>query len=221
MKKALTLYGTSVGKKAVVAVSGLILFGFVIVHMVGNLQVFAGPAALNAYARTLRGVPELLWVARLVLLVAVIGHIAASLALVRSSAAARPVAYRETRRLATSYAARTMKWSGPLLAAFVIFHLAHLTWPGLPVGGRAYDPRDVYGNVVSGFQVAWVTAIYLVAQMLLGLHLYHGAWSLFQSLGLSHPRYDAVRRWFPRGLAICVVAGNVAMPLAVVAGVVR
>jgi succinate dehydrogenase / fumarate reductase cytochrome b subunit len=220
MEKTLTLSSTTVGKKAIVAVSGIVLFGFVIVHMLGNLQVFAGPEALNGYARALRKVPELLWGARFVLLASVATHIWASLSLVARSSAARSVPYREKRNLATSYAARTMKWSGPLLLAFVAFHLLHLTSPGLDLG-RAHDPHDVYANVVAGFQVPWVTAVYVIAQLMLGLHLHHGAWSLFQSLGLSHPRYAGLRRWVPRGVAYGVVAGNVVMPLAVLAGLVR
>lgn len=220
IEKVLVLRDTSVGRKALVALSGVALFGFVILHMLGNLQVFAGSEALNGYARALRKVPELLWAARLGLIVAVVVHIWASLSLVARSNAARPVEYRKKRDLATGYAARTMRWSGPLILVFVAFHLAHLTWPGLDLGG-AHDPHDVYANVVAGFSVPWVTAIYVVAQIMLGLHLHHGAWSLFQSLGVSHPRYAHLRTWIPRGFALAVVAGNIAMPLAVLVGIVR
>jgi len=152
--------------------------------------------------------------------VSVVVHIVASLALVARSAAARPVDYRLKRSLATTYAARTMKWSGPLIAIFVVYHLVHLTWPGVAMNGYTHDPHDVYANVVNGFRVPWVVVIYVVAQALLGLHLYHGAWSLFQSLGLSHPRYARLRLWLPRTVALAVVAGNVAMPLAVLTGVI-
>lgn len=221
MERRLTLTRASIGKKALVAATGAVLFGFVIVHMMGNLQVFSGPAALNGYSRALHKVPELLWSARLVLIAAVLVHIVVSLSLVKQSAAARPVGYRVKRDLATSYAARTMKWSGPLIAVFVIYHLAHFTWPGVAMGGYEHAADDVYANVVNGFRVPWVVAIYVVAQVMLGLHLHHGAWSLFQSLGLSHPRYDAVRRWLPRGFAAAVVVGNIAMPVAVLAGLVR
>jgi succinate dehydrogenase / fumarate reductase cytochrome b subunit len=221
MEPRLTFYYASIGKKALVAITGAVLFGFVIVHMLGNLQVFSGPEALNGYSQALHKVPELLWTARAILLVSVVVHIVASLSLVKQSAAARPVAYRLKRSQATTYAALTMKWSGPLIAAFVVYHLAHFTWPGVAMAGYAHDPHDVYANVVNGFRVPWVTALYLVAQTLLGLHLYHGAWSLFQSLGLNHPRYDTLRRWVPRAFAAAVVAGNIAMPLAVLAGVVK
>jgi len=220
MERTLTLDDSSIGKKALVALTGLVLFGFVIAHMLGNLQVFAGPEALNAYARGLRKLPGILWPMRLVLLASLIVHITASLALVKSAAAARGVSYRQKQSSATSYAARTMKWSGPLLAAFILYHLAHLTWPGVPMGAYRHDPHDVYANVVNGFRVPWVVAVYLAAQGLLGLHLYHGAWSLFQTLGLHHPRYHRLRQVLPRAIALVVVAGNVAIPLAVLMGVI-
>jgi succinate dehydrogenase / fumarate reductase cytochrome b subunit len=221
MQRSLTLYDASIGKKAVVALTGAILFGFVIAHMLGNLQIFLGPEALNGYARSLRQMPAVLWLARLVLLGAVAAHIVASLQLVRAAHAARPVAYERKRNIATSYAARSMKLSGPLLGAFILYHLAHFTWPGVSMGSYPHDPNDVYANVVNGFRVPWVVAIYLVAQGLLGAHLYHGAWSLFQTLGLSHPRYDHLRQWVPRSVALLVVLGNVTMPLAIFLGFVR
>jgi succinate dehydrogenase / fumarate reductase cytochrome b subunit len=144
-----------------------------------------------------------------------------SLSLVKQSAHARAAGYRMQRSLVTTYAARTMKWTGPLLAAFIVYHLAHLTWPGAAMGAYAHDPHDVYANVVNGFRVPWVTALYLVAQALLGLHLYHGAWSLFQTLGLDHPRYRRLSRDMPVAIAMAVVIGNAAMPVAVLVGIVR
>lgn len=221
MQRSLTLYDANIGKKAVVALTGVVLFGFVIAHMLGNLQVFQGPEALNAYARALREVPALLWAARLVLLGAVAAHIVASLQLVRASQLARPVGYHLRKNVVTTYSARTMKYSGPLLGAFIVYHLAHLTIPGVAMGAYLHNPGDVYANLVNGFRVPWVVAIYLVAQILLGLHLYHGAWSLFQTLGLSHPRYDGWRQGLPRAVALLVVAGNLAIPLAVLAGVIK
>jgi succinate dehydrogenase / fumarate reductase cytochrome b subunit len=221
MQRSLTLYDATIGKKAVVARTGIVLFGFVIAHMLGNLQVFLGREALNAYARNLRQVPALLWLARLVLLGSVLAHIIASLQLVRAAQVARPIAYRQKKSIATSYAARTMKISGPLLGAFIVYHLAHLTVPGVSMGAYPHEPHDVYANLVNGFQVPWVTGIYVVAQCLLGAHLYHGGWSLFQTLGLSHPRYDQWRARLPRAVAMLVVAGNLSIPLAVLTGIVR
>jgi succinate dehydrogenase / fumarate reductase cytochrome b subunit len=220
MERTLTLGDTSIGKKVLVALTGIVLFGFVIAHMLGNLQVFLGPEALNTYAANLAKLGPLLWLARLVLLVSVIVHIALSISLALQASAARPVGYRQKQSQATSYAARTMKWSGPLIACFIVYHLAHFTFPGVAMGAYAHQPHDVYANVVNGFRVPWVTAIYVVAQVLLGLHLHHGSWSLFQTLGLNHPRYNGLRQTLPRLLALTVVAGNLAMPLAVLAGVI-
>ncbi len=219
--RTLTVYDTAIGKKAAVAVTGVVLFGFVIAHMLGNLQVFLGPKALNDYAESLHAVPTVLWAARLVLLGSVAVHITFTVQLVAISNAARPVGYRSKKSLASTYASRTMKLTGPLLLAFVLYHLAHFTWPGLAMGAYSHDPADVYGNVVRGFSVPWVCAIYLVAQILLGLHLYHGAWSLFQTLGLSHPKYDRVRDLAPKLVALGVVLGNLSIPLAVLSRVVR
>lgn len=220
MERTLTFHDASIGKKALVALTGLILFGFVIGHMLGNLQVFLGPAALNGYAESLRKLGPLLWAARLVLLASVVLHISLSMSLVAQADRARGVGYRLKQSLATTYAARTMKWTGPLLAAFILYHLAHFTWPGVAMGPYVHEPHDVYANFVNGFRVPWVVAIYLVAQVLLGLHLYHGAWSLFQTLGLNHPRYNRLREALPRAVAMTVVTGNCAMPLAVLTGII-
>jgi len=122
--------------------------------------------------------------------------------------------------VATNYAAITMKLSGPILLLFILFHLAHLTAPGLSLGA-AHSAVDVYGNVIAGFSVPWVVAIYVLAQGALGLHLYHGSWSMLQSVGMSHPRYDAKRKSVARAIAMAVVIGNISIPLSVLAGVVR
>lgn len=221
MERTLSLSDVSIGKKALVALTGLVLFGFVVAHMLGNLQLFLGPEAINSYARTLHSMPALLWAARLVLITSVAVHIFASLSLVKQSAAARGTRYRVSATSATTYAARTMRWSGPLLGAFILYHLAHFTLPGVAMGAYSHDAQDVYSNLVNGFRVPWVVAIYLVAQVLLGLHLHHGAWSLFQTLGLNHPRYNRLRNTLPRAIALGVVAGNLAMPLAVFLGIVK
>ena len=221
MQKALTLYDTTIGKKALMAVTGVALFGFVIAHMVGNLQVFLGPEQLNGYAKKLHDLGPLLWIARGVLLASVVAHVVVAVQLVSRSAAARPVGYRQKKNTATSYAARTMRVSGPLLALFIIFHLAHFTVPGVPRGNYEHNARDVYANVVQAFSIPWVSGVYIAAQLLLGFHLYHGAWSLFQSLGLSHPRYDDKKRMAAQTLAMVVMFGNIAMPVAVLAGVVK
>jgi len=137
------------------------------------------------------------------------------------SLAARPVAYRVKKNIATTYAAATMKYSGPALLLYILFHLAHFTAPGLSLGDHQFSPLDVYGNFVASFQLPWVTLLYVTANLLLGMHLFHGAYSLLQSLGLNHPRYNNRARLAARGFAILITAGNVIMPLSVLFGFIR
>ena len=219
-RKALTFFDTTIGKKAVLAVSGVILFGFVIVHMLGNLQVFLGPEVFNGYAETLKANPAVLWGARSVLLMAAVLHVITVVQLYTRSLAARPQGYRQRKNIATSYAAATMKYSGPALLLYIIFHLAHFTYPCVAMGDYEHSTTDVYANFVSAFTIPWVAAIYIVANLLLGMHLYHGGFSLLQSLGLNHPKYNAKVKGAARAFAFLVTAGNVAMPLAVLLGFV-
>jgi succinate dehydrogenase / fumarate reductase cytochrome b subunit len=222
MDKTLTLYESTIGKKAVLAVTGLVLFGFVIGHMLGNLQVFLGPEKLNHYAASLKGMPALLWAVRALLLVSVVAHAVVSMTLVTKTSGARSVGYRTKHELATNYSALTMKYGGPALALFIVFHLAHFTIPGVAMSSAySHSPTDVYANVVHAFQIPWVVAIYVVAQFFLGMHLYHGGWSLLQTLGVNHPRYNEQIRLVPRVIGVAVAAANIAMPLAVLAGLVR
>lgn len=228
--RVLTLTNTTIGKKMVMAASGAILFGFVIGHMLGNLQVFLGPEAINGYSHTLHTTPALLWGTRFVLLLAALAHIVTSFQLAAGNRAARPIAYQMRKDVATSYAARTMVWSGPILLLYIIYHLAHLTF-GVTKGlayahlnggiGDANGVPDVYFNVVHSFQIPWLTAIYVVAQCALCLHLYHGAWSMFQSLGLNHKRYNEALRSSAVAVAMAVCVGFVAVPVAVLLGYVR
>jgi len=211
-------YRSTLGKKFVMAVTGGILFAFVLLHMVGNLQVFLGREQLNSYARLLRVEPLLLWAARLVLLACVGVHIVAAVQLTLHDWSMRPVGYARRRYRSATYAARTMVWSGPIIAAFVIYHLLHFTFGTLH---PSFVADDVYHNVVAGFSVWYVSAFYVLAQLLLGLHLYHGMWSLFQTLGVSHASHDAMRRTFASAVAFLIVAGNCSIPVAVLAGLVR
>ncbi len=215
MTPAGRFFGSSIGKKVVMALTGLALFGFVVAHMLGNLQVFLGPAALNDYAEKLRTVPALLWAARIGLLVAAVLHVWAAVSLTRMNRAARPVGYREKEHRESTYASRTMRWSGVLLLLFTVYHLMHLTF------GNAHPDfvaGDVYHNFIVGFRQALVTVFYVVAMLALGLHMYHGVWSFLQTLGLSHPRYNHLRHAFATLVTVVVVAGNIAMPVAVLAG---
>jgi succinate dehydrogenase / fumarate reductase cytochrome b subunit len=210
-------YRTTLGKKLVMAVTGAFLFGFVLLHMLGNLQVFLGPEALNRYARFLRVEPALLWGARALLLAAVTVHIVAAVQLTLRNWEARPVGYHRQVYRATDYASRTMVWSGPIIAAFVVYHILHLS-----VGSVHPDfvPGDVYHNVIAGFRVPYVSAFYILAQVLLGVHLYHGLWSAFQSVGASRPSYGDFRRTFALAASLAIVVGNCSIPLAVLAGFV-
>jgi succinate dehydrogenase / fumarate reductase, cytochrome b subunit len=220
-QKSLTLGDTTIGKKALLAVSGVVLFGFVIVHMLGNLQVFLGAEVYNHYAESAKANALVLWGARSVLIAALITHIVLVLQLYTRSLAARPVAYRVKKNIATSYAGATMKYSGPALLLYILFHLAHFTFPGLSLGDHQFSPIDVYGNFVASFQLPWVTLLYVTANLLLGMHLYHGAYSLLQSLGLNHPRYNTRAKNGARAFAFLVTTGNVVMPLSVLFGIIR
>jgi len=207
--------GSSIGKKVVMAVTGLALFGFVVAHMLGNLQVFLGSETLNAYAKGLQDLGPLLWLLRIGLLVAVALHIWAAYSLTRMNRVARPEGYREKEHRESTYASRTMRWSGVFLALFIVYHLMHMTW------GNAHPDfihGDVYHNFIVGFRPVLVTLVYIVAMLALGLHMYHGVWSLLQTLGLSHPRYNHLRHAFATLITAAVVIGNVAMPVAVLAG---
>lgn len=215
MNRVFTFYNSSIGKKVVMAVTGLIGFGYVVAHMAGNLQVFAGPAKLNAYATFLKSNMALLWSARSILLIAVVLHIVASYQLARMSLKSRPVSYDHWRPVASNYASRTMRWSGPLIGLFIIYHLLHLT---TGVVHPDFQERDVYANVIKGFRVWYISAIYIVAMLALGLHLYHGAWSMFQSLGINHPQYNGLIRALATIITIIVVVGFISIPLAVLLG---
>jgi succinate dehydrogenase / fumarate reductase cytochrome b subunit len=219
------LYATDVGRKYVMAISGIVLMAFVLGHMVGNLKLYLGAASLNEYSEWLRDVghPALprevvLWVVRIVLLAAVVAHIDSAARLARSSHLARPVPYRASREyVAADFASRTMRWTGPIVALFVIFHLLDLTWGTANPDFRSGDP---YANVVASFERIPVAIAYVVANLALALHLYHGAWSLFQSMRWSHPRYNAWRRPFAIAFAVVVALGNISFPIAVVTRVV-
>jgi succinate dehydrogenase / fumarate reductase cytochrome b subunit len=216
MQRALLLHQTSVGKKAIVAVTGVVMFGFLVGHMAGNLQVFLGPEKINAYAAFLKGSLPLLWGTRVLLLASVAAHIYYSLVLASEAGSARPRAYAKRENNVTNLAAISMKLSGPTVAIFIIYHLLHLTAGYSPTG--AHSETNVYANVVGSFQIPWLAGLYIVAQLLLGVHLFHGAWSFFQTLGLSHPRYDAFRRTFAVGLTVLIVGGNISIPAAIASG---
>jgi succinate dehydrogenase / fumarate reductase cytochrome b subunit len=223
--RTLTLWDSTVGKKIMMAVTGVILIGFVIVHMIGNLKVYQGADAFNHYAEGLRtlgepffGYGQLLWILRIILLVAVIVHIVAAVQLVLHSRKARAIGYRKyDGDMVFSYASRTMKWGGLIILGFVIYHLLHLTF------GSAHPdfiPGDVYHNLVAGFRSWPVSIAYVLAMIPLGFHLYHGFWSMLQTLGATNPKVNGIRRPIAAVLALVVVLGNISFPVAVLTGVV-
>jgi succinate dehydrogenase / fumarate reductase cytochrome b subunit len=211
-------YDSTIGKKAVMAVTGAVLFGFLILHMLGNLQVFLGPEVMNHYAETLHGNVPLLWGTRIVLLVSVLLHTWAALQLSALKNAARPVAYVKPANVQATTGSRTMMLSGPVIALFVIGHLLHLTTGTLHpqfVELRAYE------NVIYGFSNPIASLLYVVAMILVGFHLSHGIWSMFQSLGFSHPRYTPIIKKIAAVFSWVLIAGFVAVPVAVLAGLLR
>jgi len=213
MQRALTLHHTTVGKKVIMALSGAVIVGFVIVHFLGNLNLYLGPEAMNAYAAKLQSVPPLVWGTRLVLLFAFGAHISSALALWARNIKARGSRYAKRKDLATDYAARTMYWSGPILLLFVVYHLLHFTI--LPS-----HPGDVYRNVVEGFRVPWIAGVYVAGNIALGLHIFHGIFSAFQTLGANHPRYNSYRRDAAVAISAAITIGNLSFPISVLAGLV-
>lgn len=210
--RTLRFWNTTIGKKAVMATTGVILAGFVLAHLLGNLQIFLGPEQFNGYARFLHSVPELLWPARIVLLIAVILHIWSSLHLAVVKSEARPVGYFKTKREGSSYASRTMYWSGPIIAAFVVYHLLQFTFG---MGGTPYQELDAYGNVINGFRVPVVAIFYIIAMALLCLHLRHGLWSMVQSLGFAHPRHTPAIKRAASLVSLFIFFGFISIPIAV------
>lgn len=223
MRRVMTLYRSSVGKKVMMAVSGIVLFGFVVGHMLGNLKFFEGAEALDSYALFLREVgyplvPEYgaLWGFRLLLLGAVGIHIVAAVQLWGQSRKARGRGYRKAESMVFSYASRTMRWGGVIIAAFVVYHLLHMTTGDVHPD---FEYGSVYHNLVAGFQSPLVAGFYLVAVGALCLHLYHGLWSVFSTLGVQNRRIDRVRRPLAAILSVGLFLGYALVPLAILAGV--
>ncbi|MFZ9628842.1 MAG: succinate dehydrogenase cytochrome b subunit [Ilumatobacteraceae bacterium] len=224
------LYSTAVGKKYAMAVTGIMLVGFVIAHMVGNLKMYLGQEDLDHYAEFLREllvpiVPHgvALWILRAGLLGAVAVHIHAAASLTALNRTARSVKYQSARDYqVASFASRTMRWTGVIVALFVLWHLADLTWGVTNAIGTdgEFVHGAAYANVVRSFSRWPVAILYIVANLALGTHLFHGVWSVFQSMGWNNPRFTRLRRQIAVAVAAIVVVGNVSFPVAVLAGVV-
>lgn len=218
-------YGTAIGKKWVMGVTGIALLLYVLVHMVGNLKVYLSPAEINDYGEALRDlgghlVPRtsVLWTLRAGLLLAFVLHIHAAYTLTLTNRRARPSGYESQRDyVAASFASRTMRWTGIIVAAFVVFHLLDLTWGS---ANPDFVRGDPYDNMVASFQRVPVAIAYLVANIALAIHIYHGAWSLFQSLGWNNPRFNAWRRRFAQAFAAVILIGNCSFPIMVQVGVI-
>jgi succinate dehydrogenase / fumarate reductase cytochrome b subunit len=211
-------WNSSIGKKAVMAVTGIGMILFLITHVLGNLQVFAGPLKINEYSANLRRLGPLLWLIRGGLLVALVLHVIAAYQLTQRKSAARPVGYAHQEPQISTFAARTIRWGGVLLLVFVALHLLHFTFGTIH---PAFDHKDVYGNLIAGFQIWWVAVLYLVAMVGLGLHLYHGTWSSLRTLGLTRAGRDPMHRRIATVLAWVIYLGFSIVPIAVVAGLVR
>lgn len=224
MSRLLAFYRSTLGKKIAMAGSGVALFGFVVVHMLGNMKLYQGEEKLQEYVVWLRelGTPAVpymgvVWATRIGLLALVAIHIHAAISLTWRNRQARPVQYKEKHTVSATYAARTMRWSGVILVTFIVYHLLHFT-----VGSAHHDfsHESVYHNVVSAFSIWWVAAWYIVANLLLGVHLYHGLWSMFQSLGVTEARRQTWTKAFAVCFALVITLGNVSFPIAVLSGFV-
>jgi succinate dehydrogenase / fumarate reductase cytochrome b subunit len=220
----LRFWQSAVGKKWIMALSGIVLLLYVLAHMVGNLKLFLGETHLDEYAHWLRELGEpvfprtvVLWGMRIGLLAAFVLHIVTAYQLTRMNRQARSGYQSPRDYVAANFASRTMRWTGVIIALFVIFHLLDLTWGS---ANPDFVRGSVYDNVIRSFERVPVAIVYIVANIALAIHIFHGAWSMFQTLGWNNPRFNIYRRWFAAAFAIVIGIGNVSMPLLVVTGVV-
>ena len=219
MNRLRALWDSSVGKKAVMAVTGLVMVAYLITHVLANLLVFQGPQRINAYSRFLHGTGGALWAARVVLFIALVLHIVAAVQLTLRRRAARPVPYASGRESQVStIASRTIRWGGALILVFLVYHILHFT---LGTVHGAFVEGDPYHNVATGFGNPLVVVFYEVAMAAVGLHLYHGIWSSGRSLGVSAPSPHPLRRQLALALAVLVWGGFTVIPLAVYTGMIR
>jgi len=224
--RAQTLWRSTIGKKAVMAVTGLIMVLFLLVHMLGNLNIFFGPHDFDAYAAWLRTIGEpvlhgawFLWIQRAVLLVALVAHVTCAVQLSKRDRAARPTRYAHGQRAKATFATRTMRWGGVIIALFLVWHILDLT---AGVANPDFDKGGPYPNVVADFQVWWINLIYFVGVLAVGLHINHGFWSATRTLGLSrNPARDATVRVVGSALAVAITLGFLSVPIGVMTGLVR
>lgn len=222
MRRVAALYRSTVGKKVLMAVTGFIWFGFLIGHMAGNLKAFLGAEHFDEYAHHLRVfgepmVPEMgfLWAFRGFMLAAFVVHVILAWQTSRASWAARGEGYRKQESLSFSATSRSMRWGGVLILVFLVYHILHMTTGHVHPD---FAEGEAYANLVTGLSSPWVAGFYLVAMVAVCLHLYHGVWSMFQTLGANHPKYRHLRRPFAVVMAIGVFLGFITIPVAVLAG---
>ncbi len=227
--KRIPIRATSIGKKLLMATTSIILFIYVVAHLVGNLKIFFGPDPFNDYAAWLRAAGSplfpnegVLWIARVVLLAALVVHVGAYVQLWRQKRRARTTGYRKFDPQVFNWMSRAMVWGGIAILGFVVFHILHLTTGHIqpdPVAG--FQRHDPYENIIAGFSVWWVTGVYVIGVVALGMHLYHGLWSAMQTFGMNNFGYNDVRRSAAAAIAILITVGYLAIPLAVAMGMVR
>jgi succinate dehydrogenase / fumarate reductase cytochrome b subunit len=228
------LWDSSVGKKFVMAITGIILFGYVVLHLWGNLKIFAGPETINDWGAFLRvfGDPvfaseQVLWVIRVFLGTCLVLHIVAAIQLTRRDWASRPARYASWKSqglpgISSTYASRTMRWTGIVILLFIIYHVLDLTTGTLhPSNYAPFEHGEIYSNVIGSFSTWYVALIYIVAVSLLGLHLYHGIWSAFQTLGWNTARANRLWRNVALVVAVALTVGNIAIPVAVLTGIIE
>ncbi len=229
MTLSLDFFRSSIGKKIIMAITGFIWFGFVILHMVGNLQVFQGPEKINAYAKFLKDLGPLLWVARIVLIISFFGHVVVAILLNRQNRAARPVSYAKNSTIQASKASLTMIYSGLLLLAFLVYHLLHFTLGVTNPDHASHEyvlrngdvVHDVYAMVILGFQDPAIAISYVVFMVFLALHFSHALGSVIQTLGILAPKHNPKIQQVSSGLALVVFLGNSSMPISILLGFVK
>ncbi len=224
LSRTLRFYEASIGKKVVMAVTGSILFLYVIGHLLGNLQIYISPERLNSYGAFLHSLGPALWAVRAFLLLMVVLHLVSATQLWLMNRRARPTRYVKTSWVNASFASRTMVVSGPILAGFIIYHVLQLTSGQAMPGGLAYDEHGhmlVYTNVVNAFSHVPIALVYIVSMIVLGYHLSHGVWSMFQSLGINHPRYMPWIKHIAFWITVAIVVGDVSIPVSVMTGIIR
>lgn len=217
---------SNIGLKFLMAITGVVMIGYLIGHVSGNMLIFRGPEAINAYSKFLHDAKGLLWGTRVILLVSVVVHVWATLRFLKLRSDARPVAYASKGSHGTTWSARTMYWSGPVIALFIVYHILHLTTGTLhPTFSKNVDAGthtvDVYANLVEGFQRPLASGIYIVAMLAIALHLSHGVWSMLQTVGVNRPNWEPALRGLAVLAGVVICAGFVAVPVAVLFGLVK